>query len=98
MGRGYYGVFHQVRLALQKEGIKISANIEAHQEVVQALQTSVDRQRRKLGMDLSTLRKYRNRADYADDLGNVAQQEAESMQTRAIVEKGLAQLGGERAG
>ena len=98
ISRGYYGVFHLLRLRLQKEGLKFSGNVETHQEIVQALRTSPDRRRFGLGVDIGRLRNYRNRADYEDQISNVAQMEGEVAMLRESLLRKIAAMNGSDQG
>lgn len=69
LSRAYYAVFCLTRNHLRdNEGRRIPASGEAHGYVTMVLSSSTDPSRIRVGHDLDQLRRYRNAADYQDDV------------------------------
>lgn len=72
ISRAYYAVFCIARNRKLAEGLKISHTDNPHELVINAYKGSENHYERLIGNELSRLRKWRNRADYEDEIERVA--------------------------
>jgi len=90
ISRAYYAVFCQARNNLLSEGKSLSG-MDQHQSVIAMLHESGDGLKRKIATELGRLRRNRNKADYDDDIDNVAFMQQVSMTWAASIQKDLQQ-------
>ena len=76
ISRAYYGAFGLARGRAAQNGLQLRRSSQDHQAVIRHFRQATNKQYQQIGLELSRLRRARNRADYDeqfDDLANHAQ-------------------------
>jgi len=98
IGRAYYAAFNGIMTLLREDGIRLGKGPEQHKVLISSLQGDSDKKLLHLGLELETLRSWRNQADYEMEDGQRFSRElaSQAIEKAARMHKQLDEIGVER--